>query len=227
MKLKAKNFDHALIMAAGRGMRMRPLTDDIPKALAPINESTLVGERIKSLQNKFQNVHVTVGYKGSMLASYVIEKEASSVFNTEGKGNSWWLFNTLMRFIDDPVLVLTCDNVATINFSSLFKDYLLKGSPPCMVVPVEPIKGIEGDYIFEDDGVVKELSRKRKSDYYCSGIQILNPKKINNSINVCDDFDEVWSQLIKITGLYSSSVIPENWYAVDDLTQLNYLNNKS
>ena len=214
-------------MAAGRGMRMRPLTDRIPKALAPVNESTLIGGRIESLRSSFKNVYITVGYKGSMLASYVIEKEVSSVFNTEGKGNSWWVFNTLISSIDGPVLVLTCDNVASIDFTELFNDYQNKGSPPCMVVPVEPIKGLEGDYIFEKDGVVKELSREKKSNYYCSGIQILNPKRINDSISICNDFSEVWSKLIKIDGLYSSSVIPESWYAVDDLTQLNHLNNKS
>ena len=220
-------FNHALIMAAGRGMRMRPLTDTIPKALAPTKESTLIGERIESLKSKFNNVHITVGYKGSMLASYVIEKEVSSVFNTEGQGNSWWIFNTLMRFVDQPVLVLTCDNVATINFSNLFEDYKDKGSPPCMVVPVKPIKRLDGDYIFEEGGLVKELSREKKSDYYCSGIQILNPMRINSLIKVCDDFNQVWSQLITIEALYSSSVVPKSWYAVDDLVQLNYLNNKS
>jgi len=225
--LKAEYFEHAIIMAAGRGMRMRPLTDSIPKALAPVNESTLIGGRIKSLRSSFKNVYITVGYKGSMLASYVIEKEVTSVFNTEGKGNSWWIFNTLMKFIDDPVLVLTCDNVASIDFSKLFKDYADKGSPPCMLVPVKPIKGLKGDYIFEKDCVVKELSREKKSNYYCSGIQILNPKRINELISICDDFSEVWSELIKIDGLYSSSVIPESWYSVDDLTQLNHLNNKS
>ena len=214
-------------MAAGRGMRMRPLTDSIPKALAPINESTLIGERIESLKSKFKNVHITVGYKGSMLASYVIEKEVSSVFNTEGKGNSWWLFNTLINTIDGPILVLTCDNVASINFPNLFEDYINKGSPPCMVVPVKPIKGLDGDYIFEEEGIVKELSREKKSDYYCSGIQILNPMRINSLIKVCDDFKQVWSQLITREALYSSSVVPESWYAVDDLVQLNYLNNKS
>ena len=225
--MKTDIFNHALIMAAGRGMRMRPLTDSIPKALAPVNESTLIGDRIESLRSCFKNVYITVGYKGSMLASYVIEKEVSSVFNTEGKGNSWWVFNTLISSIDGPVLVLTCDNVASIDFTELFNDYQNKGSPPCMVVPVRPIEGLDGDYIFEENSVVKELSREKKSDYYCSGIQILNPKEINKLISICNDFSEVWSQLIKIHGLYCSSVVPENWYAVDDLTQLDYLNNKS
>ena len=80
--MKTESFEHAIIMAAGRGLRMRPLTDRIPKALAPVNESTLIGGRIESLRSSFKNVYITVGYKGSMLASYVIEKEVSSVFNT-------------------------------------------------------------------------------------------------------------------------------------------------
>ena len=58
-------------MAAGRGLRMRPLTDEIPKAMAPLGESTLISEGIRRLKKEINQVHITVGYKGSMLASHV------------------------------------------------------------------------------------------------------------------------------------------------------------
>ena len=43
-------INHALIMAAGRGIRMQPLTDNLPKAMAPFNGSTLISEGIKELK---------------------------------------------------------------------------------------------------------------------------------------------------------------------------------
>ena len=120
---KDREIKHALVMAAGRGLRMRPLTDEIPKAMAPLGESTLISEGIRRLKKEINQVHITVGYKGSMLASHVIEKDVSSVINTEGKGNSWWLYNSLASLIDEPMFVLTCDNVIKINFTYVYIYY--------------------------------------------------------------------------------------------------------
>ena len=47
MIIKKNKINHALIMAAGRGIRMMPLTKNIPKAMAPLNESTLISEALK------------------------------------------------------------------------------------------------------------------------------------------------------------------------------------
>jgi NDP-sugar pyrophosphorylase family protein len=222
-----KKINHALIMAAGRGMRMMPLTDKIPKAMAPHGESTLIANGIKKLQTSFKNIYITVGYKGAMLASHVIEHDVSAVFNTEGRGTAWWLYNTLVKNIDEPLLVLTCDNVIEMDFDLFLKDYYELGSPACLVVPVKPIKGIEGDFIFKDkENYVQELSRSKNSDLYCSGIQIINPYKINQLTHHEEDFNLVWSQLISKKQMLCSTLIPDEWCSVDDLDQLDQINNK-
>jgi len=222
-----KKINHALIMAAGRGMRMMPLTDKIPKAMAPHGESTLIANGIKKLQTSFKNIYITVGYKGAMLASHVIEHDVSAVFNTEGRGTAWWLYNTLVKNIDEPLLVLTCDNVIEMDFDLFLKDYYELGSPACFVVPVKPIKGIEGDFIFKDkENYVQELSRSKNSDLYCSGIQIINPYKINQLTHHEEDFNLVWSQLISKKQMLCSTLIPDEWCSVDDLDQLDQINNK-
>ena len=136
-------------MAAGRGMRMMPLTSEKPKAMAPYAGSTLISNGIDAISKYIPEIHITVGYKGAMLASHVIEHNVASVFNTEGKDNSWWLYNTLMKYVDSPIFVLTCDNVVDLDFELLEKDYLESGSPACMVVPVKPVEGLEGDYIIK------------------------------------------------------------------------------
>jgi len=148
--LSKLEIHHALVMAAGRGMRMRPLTDKIPKAMAPLGESTLISEGIKKLKKQIKNVHITVGYKGAILASHVIEKDVSSVINTEGKGNSWWIYNSLIKELDEPIFVLTCDNVIEMDFSLFAQEYNRFGSPACMLVPVKPVLGIDGDFILKD-----------------------------------------------------------------------------
>jgi len=168
-------IQHALIMAAGRGNRMRPLTDDIPKAMLPYNGDTLIGNSLKMLRQSVFYVHVTVGYKNAMLSEYLMKVGVDSVLNTEGHSNSWWIHNTLMRYLDEPVLVLTCDNITELDTDFLTSEYLKANTPAGMVIPVYPIPMIEGDYIEHENGIVKSIQRQIPKDIYCSGIQVLNP----------------------------------------------------
>lgn len=217
-------INHAIIMAAGRGSRMMPLTNTIPKAMAQYGDSTLIVSGIEKIQRVLSNIHITVGYKKSDLAKHVIEHNVATVLNTEGKGNAWWIFNTLLKHLNEPIFVLTCDNVIDLNFNKLAKDYFDLGEPACMVVPVKPIVGLEGDYIFENNNIISELNRYKKGEKYCSGIQVLNPLKINQLVHPEDDFYQVWKQLISQNQLYCSNVFPEKWFTVDTMEQLEKVN---
>jgi NDP-sugar pyrophosphorylase family protein len=222
-----RGIRHALIMAAGRGTRMMPLTEQLPKPMAPFGTTTLIAQGIDRLRGHLDSVHITVGYKKAMLAQHVIEHGASSVFNTEGHSNSWWIYNTLLRSLDEPVCVLTCDNVVDLDFDRLERDYEDLGRPPCMLVPVRPVPELEGDYIFHDSQVVTEVNRHRPTDIYCSGIQVLNPRAVNELTVDEGDFYSVWSQLIALRKLMVSSVYPKTWISVDTVDQLNLLNGRS
>jgi NDP-sugar pyrophosphorylase family protein len=216
-------LQHAVIMAAGRGQRMVPLTDEMPKPMAPYLGTTLIAEGISRIIRRIPKVHVTVGYKKAMLAQHVIEHGASSVFNTEGQSNSWWLYHTLLKNLDEPVCVLTCDNVVDIDFDTLEENYLELNRPACMLVPVLPVAGIEGDYIFHESHTVTRLSRQDKSEMYCSGIQILNPARINQLTEDRGDFYSVWSQLMERRQLCVSSIYPKRWFSVDTMEHLTML----
>jgi len=211
-------------MAAGRGMRMAPLTDAIPKPMAPYNGTTLIARGISRLAEKIEHIHVTVGYKKAMLAQHVIEHGASTVFNTEGKSNCWWVYNTLLKSMDEPMFVLTCDNVVDLDFAVLEENYLSLNSPPCMLVPVRPVPGLEGDFVFHREHLVTEISRQKQTDIYCSGIQVLNPARLNEVTNEGNSFYDVWRQLIASEQLFVSSVYPKKWFAVDTIEQLTNLN---
>lgn len=218
---------HAVIMAAGRGQRMMPLTETVPKPMAPYKGSTLIAHGIDRLRDQLPQIHVTVGYKGAMLAQHVIQHGASSVFNTEGHSNSWWIYNTLLRHLDTPLYVLTCDNVVELDFDLLERNYSEAGEPPCMLVPVTPVPGLEGDFIFHEDWIVTEVNRHKPSDIYCSGIQILNPARVNALTDDGGDFYSVWSQLIARRKLGVSRVYPKKWISVDTVEQLATLNDEA
>ncbi len=160
-----------------------------------------------------------------MLASHVIDHDVSTVINTKNKGNAWWIRNSLLRYLDEPIFVLTCDNVVELDFDALADDYFALGKPACMVVPVRPVEGLEGDFIFHEEQVVTRISRTEPTDIYCSGIQILNPYKINVLLdqNEKDNFYDVWNQLIAHQQLFSSRILPSKWISIDTVDQLNSL----
>jgi NDP-sugar pyrophosphorylase family protein len=216
-------IQHAIVMAAGRGTRMMPLTDVVPKAMAPYNGTTLIAAGISKIKKHLPNIYITVGYKKAMLANHVIEHDVSAVFNTENNDNAWWIFNTLLKNLNEPLFVLTCDNVTELDFELLSQEYYSFNEPACMVVPVKPIEGLEGDFISHKNNVITKLSRTEPTDIYCSGIQVLNPAKINRLIKPADNFYQVWGQLMEISELYCSHTYPSKWFAVDTMEQLQQL----
>ena len=119
------------------------------------------------LKDKIRSVHITVGYKGPVLAEHVIGVGVASVLNTGGHGNAWWLFNTLLSAVDQPVLVLTCDNVVTLDLELLRKEYLRLGCRRVWWCLWNPVAGLDGDYISQQGDVVVGLSRTEPTSRYC------------------------------------------------------------
>ena len=204
---------------------MMPLTNDIPKAMAPFNGSTIIADGIKKINSFIDHIYITVGYKGALLAEHVIGIGVDAVFNTSGKENAWWIYNTLIKNLNEPVLVLTCDNIVELDYKKIINEYYNFNEPACMVVPVKPIDGLEGDYIFHKNNFIYKLDRNNISDIYCSGIQVINPYKINALTEPADDFYSVWEQLISLNQLLSSNIYPDKWFSVDTIDQLKKINN--
>ena len=217
-------IQHALIMAAGRGNRMRPLTDELPKPMIPYKNDTLIGNSLSGLSHCVKFIHVTVGYKKAMLAEYLMTRGVDSIINTEGHGNAWWISNTLMKNLDEPILVLTTDNITEIDLDFLQNEYSRLNYPPCMLVPVVPIPGVDGDYIESTGDMVNSLQRNKPTDIYCSGIQVMNPARVNELVGESENFLDIWNKLIQVNQLTKSQVYPKTWFSIDTLEQLANLN---
>ena len=72
MKLLLK----AIILAGGRGKRLRPITDYVPKPLIPIKNIPIIEWQIRYLK-KFgiREVIICTGYKADMIESYLSMKK--------------------------------------------------------------------------------------------------------------------------------------------------------
>jgi choline kinase len=64
----------AIILAAGQGTRLRPVTDTVPKCMVPVHGKPIISWQINNLQaNGITEVVIILGYKGEMVKEYVRE----------------------------------------------------------------------------------------------------------------------------------------------------------
>ena len=215
-------FDHTLIMAAGSGSRMMPLTTTIPKPMAPFNGTTLIGHRIHAMRIHTRQMYVTVGYLGDVLAQHVVAMHVNGIFNTTGRPSGWWICNTLLSNVDVPVLVTTSDNLFDIDLYALREDYEAAGRPACMIVPVESLTAA-GDRLAVEGREVRAIGPDVPGNLVASGMQVLRPARICQVVTHKTEFHDIWAALIAKSELLVSEVKPQAWAAVDTLAQLEAL----
>lgn len=197
-----------------------PLTQYVHKAMLNVDGESIISGLIKQLRKKIPVISVTVGYKGEELARHVIEEQVAAVYNTNNKSECWWLFNTPMRFINEPVLVFACDLVTNINLNFLYEAFRQASAAACLLIPVHPVAGVAGDYITGRDSVVTGLSRSLETDVLCSGIFIINPYQVNQLMREQESMQHVWNELLKTGSLHYSDYYPEKWDTVNTIEQL-------
>lgn len=65
----------ALILAAGSGTRLAPITDEVPKAMVAVNGVPIIEKQIINLANNgVRDIYVVVGYKQGVLTAFLSEK---------------------------------------------------------------------------------------------------------------------------------------------------------
>ena len=178
-----------MVLAAGRGIRLRPLTDHLPKCMVPIGGKPLLEYTIEWLQGfgvtevlinlcHLPDVirrHLGDGERWGMRITYSLETEPLGTAG--GVKNAAWFF-------DGPFFLWYGDNLSTCNLARLYELHRSKGG--CASIAVhwrdDPAQsGIVG--LDEDDRVVRFLEKPRPEDVFShwvsAGIFVLEPRVLD------------------------------------------------
>ena len=123
MEIKTVQMDkHAVILAGGKGTRLRPYTISMPKPLVPINEMPIIEIIIKQLiQSGFNRVTISVNYMADMIKAYLGDGSKYGIsidYSFEDKELSTMGPLRLIRDLPDNFLVMNGDVLTDLNFAN-------------------------------------------------------------------------------------------------------------
>jgi NDP-sugar pyrophosphorylase family protein len=213
-------FKYAVIYAGGEGTRMLPLTQYIPKGLIQIKGKSLIDYVIDFLrQNGIEQIYVTYSYKSEQILTYLKDK-VNGFINTTNKDNSYFLYNSFAKYINEPIVCMPCDIIVNLDLKRVYNTYTQSQNPVHAIIPVNVKQGISGDYITSSGNHITKLDRDKNTGIYSSGIQIINPALLNEITKPVNNFCEVWDQLIKLNKLHLIDIKPEVWSAYDNINDI-------
>lgn len=192
-----------LIMAGGRGSRLRPLTDEVPKPLLKIGNKPIIEHNIDRLvQFGVDDFWLSIRYLGEQLESYFqngAEKGVNIeyVWETDPLGTIGAI-TTIDSFKHEYILVCNSDILTTIDYEAFFLDFLAKDAdmsvatiPYSIDIPYAVVETI-------DDNIVS-FKEKPTMTYYSNGGIYLFKRKIIDRIpkDTCYNATDLMQNLIQ------------------------------
>ncbi len=196
---------HGMILAAGLGKRMQPLTLKTPKPLIEINNSTLLERAINLLiSHGVQDISINVHYLSDQIQSFInkkkfqvkitISKEEELLLDTGGgvlKGSE--------NFGDNPFFVINPDTIWSKGYLKELKNletiYLKNKKPILLLVnkklSIDP--SFHGDFNLNN----KKITKDEENQYIFTGLQITNRDILIREKSKIFSMNKVWNKLIK------------------------------
>lgn len=216
----------AMVLAAGHGTRMRPLTDDRSKAMVEVGGKPLIDHMLDRLagagvERAVVNVHAHADHLESHLKQrptgpeIIISDERETLLETGGG-----VVKALPLLGSDPIFICNIDAV-WVEFAPVLDALMAVWDPTLME---ELLLLARRDMSLGHDGVgdfdlaeTGHVSRRlgETSKYYYSGVQIFKPSLAKPFPEEKFSRNKIWDASLKTFGLFGT-VMPAFWMHVGD-----------
>lgn len=167
----------AVLMAGGKGERLRPLTEKTPKPLLKVGEKCIIDHNVDRLMSYgINNVNVTTNYLGEQLEEHYLELRNGVQVRTYREPKYLGTIGSI-KFVDtfynDTILVMNSDLFTNIDYEDFFLHF--KANNAEMSVAAVPYNVSIPYGILDLDGRnIKGLLEKPKYNYYVNaGIYLI------------------------------------------------------
>lgn len=204
------NVKHAMILAAGLGTRMRPLTLDTPKPLIRVGSKNLLERSINLLENHgVEKIIINVHHLGDQIEKFILNIKSNIKIDISNEKNL--LLDTgggvkegTKIFDKNPFFVLNPDTLWLSNYldemKSLEKIFFENKKPSLLLVnkKLSFDTSFKGDFNLKDNIVSKDI----ENNFIFTGLQLIDRNCLNMINKKVFSMNEVWDKLIDENKLY-------------------------
>ena len=162
---KSSIYPEAIVLCGGKGERLRPVTNDIPKPLVKINNKPILHYVVEHLkQYGIENIHIASGYKSEAITNYFSENSynISIKIHNSGEVDIIKRIQDIILNVDNDVLVLYGDTISDVDINDLI--YHHRKSAKDVTMTVWPLKISYGLVGIAENGTVGSFFEKPTLD---------------------------------------------------------------
>lgn len=173
-----------VIMAGGKGTRLKPITNVIPKPLVPIGDKTI----LEVIMDQFEGIgchkfYMSVNYKADMMKYYLSQldhKYDIDFFMEDKPLGTIGSVSLLKGKITTPFFVSNCDSINEQDYRDVYDYHVSNHNDLTIVTMVKTFKIPYGVIETGENGLMTALSEKPELTYQVNtGVYILNPSCID------------------------------------------------
>jgi len=180
----------AIILCGGKGERLRPITNDIPKPLVQINGKPILHYVIEHLKKyNIEKIHIACGYKSSLIENYFSDTYYGVEIGIYDSGDVDIIkrIQDILLTVKNDILILYGDTISDVDINKLVNSH--RESTKEMSMTVWPLKIAYGLVEIDDNETVESFVEKPILDKWINiGYFYIN-KSYRNTIYNFDNFE--------------------------------------